>query len=134
MATTGTSVHDTGLELDVERGSVGCATVALHGELDLFTAAALRQTLGELLASGRTMVTLDLTGLSFIDSAGHRSIGTMADLAEGLGGAVRLGGCSPRVRHFLDLTTSILVVPTGSAAILTDVDPSSAQPPRAVGF
>jgi anti-anti-sigma factor len=135
MNATASSCTDTGLQCEVERGSAGCARVAVRGELDLLTAPELRQTLGELIASGRTTITLDLTELSFIDSAGHRSIANVADLAEGVGGEVLLGGCSLPVRRFLDLTTRVLAsAPRAWAGTCPDVDRTTERLPRAVGF
>ena len=131
---TAPSSNGTWFALDVVSGPVGCACVAARGELDLYTGAALCRTVGELLASGRTMITLDLTALSFIDSAGHRSIGTMADLAEGLGGEVRLRGCSPQARRFLDLTTAVLVSAPHTGAADRDEANSGNRSPRTVGF
>ncbi len=100
------SRQDTPLDVVVERGSAGCARVSLRGELDLFTAPVLRSTLDELIASGRTTISLDLTELAFIDSVGLRSITTAADRAEDLGGGFLLGGCSSIVQRFLALTAS----------------------------
>jgi anti-sigma B factor antagonist len=90
----------------VEPGSAGCARVSLSGELDLSTSPVLRSTLDELIASGPTTISLDLTGLAFIDSIGLRSITSSADRAEVLGGGFLLDGCSTIVRRFLALTAS----------------------------
>jgi anti-sigma B factor antagonist len=135
MNTITSTLRDVGLELGVECGAAGCALVSVRGELDLFTGPALRQSLGELIASGRTSITLDLSGLSFIDSAGHRSLRAVADLAESAGGEVRLDGCSAPVSRFLDVTAGILAstrVPL--AATRNDMNLADDRPPRAVGF
>jgi anti-sigma B factor antagonist len=135
MSTSAASLHDVGLELDVECGPAGCALVAVRGELDLFTGPALRQGLGELIASGRTLITLDLSQLSFIDSAGHRSLRAVADLAESAGGDLRLDGCSAPVSRFLDVTSGILVsAPLPLVAARQDRNLGSDRPRRAVGF
>lgn len=134
MDTTAPSMKDTGLSLGVECGLAGCALVTVGGELDLYSGPALRESLGGLIASGRTTITLDLSELAFIDSAGHRSLREVADLAEGMGGEVLLGGCSRRVRRFLDLTTGILAsAPLSHAPTESDhaIDRSLL---RAVGF
>lgn len=95
----------------------------------------ISQTVGELIASGRTVITLDLTALSFLDSAGHVSIGAVADLAEGLGGEVRLDGCSRPVRRFLDLTSSILAsAPRDGPTARLDQNGAGNALPREVGF
>ena len=135
MTTSGPSSEDAGLALMVERGAAGCAWVAARGELDLFTGPALRKTVGELIASGRTVITLDLTALSFLDSAGHRSIGSVADLAESLGGEVRLDGCSRQVRRFLELTRNILAsAPRDGPTARPDWNGAGDGRPREVGF
>jgi anti-anti-sigma factor len=134
MTTTAASWDGAGLALDVVSGPVGCAYVAAVGELDVYTGAALCQTVGELLASGRTTITLDLSALSFIDSAGHRSIDTMAGRAERLGGEVRLCGCSPRVRRFLDLTTAVRLSLPITGAAERDEAIAGDQRPRSVRF
>ncbi|MGZ4437533.1 MAG: STAS domain-containing protein, partial [Nocardioidaceae bacterium] len=46
------------------------ATVALDGEIDLATQADLRRVLTDLVVSGQIHLTVDLTGVSFIDSTG----------------------------------------------------------------
>lgn len=125
----------TGLELVVERGAAGCALVALRGELDLFSGPPLFDSLDELIASGCTIITLDLSELTFLDSAGHRSLRSVADLAEGLGGELRLAGCSRPVRRFLDLTRGILASPPRSRAPdSAHVNLATGRPPRSVGF
>lgn len=50
----------------------GTASLSLEGELDLATASALEQRLGELEDDGSTHLTVDLAGLAFIDSTGLR--------------------------------------------------------------
>lgn len=50
----------------------GTASLSLEGELDLATAAALEERLGELEENGSTHLMLDLAGLAFIDSTGLR--------------------------------------------------------------
>jgi anti-anti-sigma factor len=49
-------------------------TVALRGELDLGTAADLEAAILGLCAGGATEIVLDLSELSFVDSAGLRAI------------------------------------------------------------
>lgn len=58
------------LELERRRDG-GCEIVGLRGELDLTNAHALEEAL---LAASADAVILDLSGLSFIDSAGMRTI------------------------------------------------------------
>ena len=59
------------LDLDVDATVDGSkATVAIRGELDVYTAPKLRGRLHELLDEGVSEITLDLADLSFIDSSG----------------------------------------------------------------
>lgn len=50
----------------------GTASLSLEGELDLATASALEERLGELEEHGSTHLMVDLGGLAFIDSTGLR--------------------------------------------------------------
>lgn len=50
------------------------AWVALHGELDLGSAAEVERQLADLEQKGLTVVILDLRELTFIDSTGLRSV------------------------------------------------------------
>lgn len=45
-------------------------TVALSGELDHHNAAAVREELDRLIAGGVTVLTLDMSGITFMDSSG----------------------------------------------------------------
>jgi anti-sigma B factor antagonist len=59
-----------GLEVD-EREHGGRCTVLLSGELDIATAPRVQESIDRVLARGSTRVlTLDLSGLEFIDSSG----------------------------------------------------------------
>ena len=135
MTTTAPASECPALHVDIERGSAGCATVAVRGDLDVCTGPALAAALGELIASGRTTITLDLTDMGFIDSAGHRSIRSAADHVESLGGELLLGGCSPMVRRFLDVTSGVL---SSTAHDINAACPHGShdrgRTPRTIGF
>ena len=45
-------------------------TVALSGELDHHNAASVREELDRLIAGGITVLTLDMSGVTFMDSSG----------------------------------------------------------------
>ncbi len=49
-------------------------TITLEGDLDLATVAKLRDAIAEACTSKRPEVTLDLTGLAFLDSSGIHAI------------------------------------------------------------
>lgn len=69
------------------------AVVEVHGEVDVHSAPALRDSLTELLGAGGTnpTVVVDLSDVSFLDSTG---LGT---LVAGLNRAKELGGSLPLV-------------------------------------
>ncbi|HEU5355863.1 MAG TPA: STAS domain-containing protein [Actinocrinis sp.] len=47
-----------------------CAVLRIVGEIDIYTAPALRERLAELLGTGVKHVVLDTSGISFLDSSG----------------------------------------------------------------
>jgi anti-anti-sigma factor len=81
----------------------GEAVVAVIGELDLSTAAALSEALAPLLDQRLQAVTLDLGGVEFIDSTG---LTLLVRTSKRLGehqGALRLTSPTPPVRRVLEL-------------------------------
>jgi anti-anti-sigma factor len=77
----------------------GCVVLSLCGELDIFTAPALRAQLAELAARGQRWLVFDLTPLSFIDTYGLRVLLAAAAQAHERGGWVRLIGVPSRIRR-----------------------------------
>ena len=64
--------------------------LALSGELDVVSAPELQQHLGEVLAEQHERVMLDLTGLTFVDSAGVSVLIKAKQTAEASGGTLVL--------------------------------------------
>jgi anti-sigma B factor antagonist len=59
------------VELTVATREVGdTVVVEVGGEVDVYTAPALDETLSGLVAGGRTALVVDLTGVDFLDSTG----------------------------------------------------------------
>lgn len=56
--------------VDVIDGDTAHIRVKVHGELDVYTAPKLRQTLVELAARGPRRVALELSDVPFVDSTG----------------------------------------------------------------
>jgi anti-anti-sigma factor len=72
--------------LDVASASAGeQVTVSLTGELDLSTVAKVEEELRRVEASDATVVVLDLSGLTFLDSTGLRAVITADERARGQG-------------------------------------------------
>jgi anti-sigma B factor antagonist len=78
--------------------------VRLAGELDMATAAQLRDELLRLCSDGAKMVTVDMTGLVFIDSTGLSVlISALKDLRQ-QGGDMALRSPTPGTRKVLEIT------------------------------
>ncbi|NUR07540.1 MAG: STAS domain-containing protein [Nocardioidaceae bacterium] len=103
---------------DVEHG-VG--VVVASGEVDLATAPSLRQAISDHLAAGQTLLLLDMTDVTFIDSTGLGILVGAAKKARGLGGSMRLVCDNPRILRLLTITglaRALPVHPTRAEAVL----------------
>jgi len=56
------------LDITTEAGGPGVVVVALTGEIDLYTCPEFKQELLRVIADGATLVVVDLTKTTFIDS------------------------------------------------------------------
>jgi anti-sigma B factor antagonist len=82
----------TAVELSVSRQSVGdIPVVAVSGEVDVYSAPALKERLTELLQSGVNTVVVDLSGVGFLDSTG------LGALVEARSATTEAGGSLPLV-------------------------------------
>jgi len=88
------------IEVSEEAGS---ATVTAIGEIDVATAPQVERQLLEHIDAGKA-VTLDLHGVSFIDSSGLRALVTARQRAEDTAVAFTLAGRSPAVERLLQVT------------------------------
>jgi anti-anti-sigma factor len=87
-----TDVHGTG------------ATLKLHGELDVATAPALRDTVVHLISEGRTSLVFDCTDLGFIDSTGLGVLIGARARCIAANGSVSLAGVKPALQRLLAVT------------------------------
>lgn len=78
--------------------------VRLTGELDMATAALLREELVRLTAGGATQVTVDLSDLAFIDSTGLSVLITALKRLRQQGGDMALRSPRPGTRKVLEIT------------------------------
>ena len=93
------------------RWSDGHAIVRMPAELDLVNAASVDSQLAHLCRGTSGVITIDLTGTTFCDSAGIRSLARAHRLATADGGELRLVvGASP-VSRILQLTGVDQVLP-----------------------
>lgn len=97
----------------------GSATVALRGELDLGSAAALQHQLFELLDHSLRELALDLDDLEFIDSSGLSALNATRTHAESCGTDFVLVSVPRQARRVLELTEmwtlfTVRDLPTGA--------------------
>ena len=78
--------------------------VALSGEADATTAAELRETLATQLDTGARLVTVDASGLSFLDSASMRVLVLAARALQGRHGTLVFARPQPLVARLLEIT------------------------------
>jgi len=84
--------------------AAGALVIRPVGELDIATADELGQTLQDGLASDAARVVLDLSGVTFIDSAGVRCLLMAVAASEAGGGKLRVRrGQSEQVARLLEL-------------------------------
>src|SRR3954451_20084137 len=80
------------------------ATLHLHGELDVATAPALRDTVVQLISEGRTALVFDCADLAFIDSTGLGVLIGARARCMAANGAVSLTGVKPALQRLLAVT------------------------------
>ena len=79
------------MELDISTQNEGAAcTIALSGEVDVYTSPRLKQELIEVVGSGCVHIVVDLENLSFIDSSGLGVLVSGLRRVKEKGGTMRL--------------------------------------------
>jgi anti-sigma B factor antagonist len=78
--------------------------VALHGELDIAGVEALDEELRRVAQAGATRVTIDLSGLEFLDSTGLRCLLRFAQRAERNGTEARFVRGQRAVQQVFEIT------------------------------
>lgn len=92
------------VQLDVTHPDSGQAPVAtVSGEIDVSSAAALRDGLTELIAGG-TSVVVDLTGVGFLDSTGLGALVSARKAAEDQGVVLPLVCSAERILKLFTIT------------------------------
>ena len=91
------------LRVSASTGADG-PVVALSGDADPTTAAVLRETLAAQLDTGARLVTVDASGLSFLDSASVRVLVLAARALQGRHGRLVLARPQPVVARLLEIT------------------------------
>lgn len=80
------------MELSVSKTSAGDVPIlAVNGEVDVYSAPALKDQIGELIQSGKSTLIVDLSGVAFLDSTG------LGALVEARAATTEAGGSLPIV-------------------------------------
>jgi anti-sigma B factor antagonist len=79
-------------------------SVVLEGELDLATSRRIHDELEQVLARHPAAITLDLAGVTFIDSTGVTLLNTARERAREAGVRFTLAAPSPQVQRVLEMT------------------------------
>lgn len=77
------------LDISTERAGAKC-TIALGGEVDVYTSPKLKQELADAVDSGCVHIVVDLENLSFIDSSGLGVLVSALRRVKEQGGTLRL--------------------------------------------
>jgi anti-sigma B factor antagonist len=89
----------------------GRHTLALYGELDIVSAGELKDMLLEISRDGTSGVTLDLSGLTFMDSTGLYMVLFAQELTRRHGCDFSLIPGSPQIQRVFELTSLLGVLP-----------------------
>jgi anti-sigma B factor antagonist len=85
-------------------GDAHVAIVAPAGEIDVAVAPRLQAVLKGLLDEGRTRVVVDMSGITFIDSAGLGILVNAYKVARAQGGGIKFAAAVPEVRRLFQIT------------------------------
>lgn len=80
------------------------AVVTVEGDVDLFSAPALREHFAALVDGGRHHLAVDLDGVHFLDSVGIGSFVTVLKQVRAHGGSLRLVCTNERVARLFRMT------------------------------
>jgi anti-sigma B factor antagonist len=99
------------LEIDDRADAHGHATLKLTGELDAESVPVLERVVERQLATGARVLTLDLSELMFIDSAGLAAVVLVSQLCERDGRLFRIVRGTRAVQHRFEVTGLADVLP-----------------------
>src|SRR5213596_49571 len=100
------------MDLDVETGTVGDASLlSLRGEIDVYTAPRLRQTLIDLVEGGATNIVVDMEKVDFLDSTGLGVLVGGLKRVKDREGTMKLVATQDRILKIFDITGLSKVCP-----------------------
>jgi anti-sigma B factor antagonist len=100
------------MDLDLETSTQGDATVvSLRGEIDVYTAPRLRQTLIDLISEGATDIVVDMSGVDFLDSTGLGVLVGGLKRVKAKEGSLKLVVTQEKILKIFDITGLTKVFP-----------------------
>lgn len=100
------------MNLDVETSSKdGVSVVSLRGEIDVYTAPRLRQTLIDLVEGGATDIVVDMEHVDFLDSTGLGVLVGGLKRVKDRDGEMKLVAKQDRILKIFDITGLSKVFP-----------------------
>jgi anti-sigma B factor antagonist len=100
------------VNLDVETGTKdGASVVTLRGEIDVYTAPRLRQTLIDLVEGGVTDIVVDMEKVDFLDSTGLGVLVGGLKRVKDREGSMKLVATQDRILKIFDITGLSKVFP-----------------------
>jgi anti-sigma B factor antagonist len=103
-----------GLEASVSAGEAG-SVVTLSGEADLRSAGKLGEVLTSQISDGSPRLTIEASGLSFVDSTAARLLVMTAKVLMERGGTLTIVRPQPSVRHTLELIGLYDLIQSGTS-------------------
>ena len=95
------------LKIDISDRDASTKLVALDGKLDTTTSPQLDDAIAPVIASGATVLVLDLADLSYISSAGLRSVFKARKAMESRKGSLLLVNVQPQVQKVFDIVKAL---------------------------
>jgi anti-sigma B factor antagonist len=100
-------MHTDEMTVSAEQVGSRVAQVVVRGDIDMASATRLEQALRDAMHQGEpstTLLLVDLSGVSFMDSSGLRVLARMAAEMAGNGHRLACTGLSPAVERLLEIT------------------------------
>jgi anti-sigma B factor antagonist len=105
-------IYSLPVNLDVETGTKnGTSVVTLRGEIDVYTAPRLRQTLIDLVDGGATDIVVDMEKVDFLDSTGLGVLVGGLKRVKDRDGSLKLVANQDRILKIFDITGLARVFP-----------------------
>jgi anti-sigma B factor antagonist len=106
------------------------AAVALHGEIDIAVAPALRRELERHLDAGRRVIRVDAGGVTFIDSTAIGALASMAQRCALIQGSLILTNVSTRARRIIRITglETVLLIDTAPDELISTAGGAEQRP------